>query len=190
MTQGVTAINSLIHNRRSLRAYSPSEEVSDNDLMSLFEAARWAPSAFNEQPWRFIYARKGSEAYDKLFASLAPGNQGWVQNAPVLVMAVVKLNSSHNETFNRHAMHDLGLAMGMLSIQATDLGLNLHQMGGFNQLEAEKVFNIPSGYEAVTITAVGYAGSPSQLPDGLAEKETSPRNRKKLSEIVFEDSWK
>ncbi|MES2627922.1 MAG: nitroreductase family protein [Bacteroidota bacterium] len=166
------------------------EAACDADLLSLFEAARWAPSAFNEQPWRFIYSRKGSEGYDKIFNALLPMNQVWAVNAPVLVLVVVKLNSSHNEHVNRHAAHDLGLAMGNFSAQATHLGLNLHQMGGFKQQEAQEAFHIPAGYEAMTITSVGYLGSEDFLSEALQQREHAPRVRKELSEFAFENEWK
>lgn len=185
-----TNVHPLIHQRRSLRAYDPTKIVNDTELNSLFEAARWAPSAFNEQPWRFIFARKGSTSYQKLFNALMPGNKSWAINAPVLLLAVVKLNSSHNDQLNRHAMHDLGLAMGMLSVQATSIDLNLHQMGGFLQAEVEKDFNIPAGYEAVTITSIGYSGHTELLPEALISKESAPRVRKELSQFVFENEWK
>ncbi len=185
-----STVHPLLTSRRSLRAYDPAKEVSDADLNSLFEAARWAPSAFNEQPWRFIYARKGTEAYDQIFNTLVPSNKDWVTFAPVLVLVIVKLNSSHNGNPNRHAMHDLGLAMGNFSMQATSLGLNLHQMGGFMQQAAQETFNIPEGYEAVTVTAVGYLGSTDNLSEALLGRETAPRVRKDLSEFAFENGWK
>lgn len=179
----------LITKRRSLRAYDPEKEVPDKVLYSLFEAARWAPSAFNEQPWRFIYTRRGTEAYDKLFSTLAPSNQLWVRHAPVLIFALTHISSTHNGEFNRHAAHDLGLAMGMLSVQATALGINLHQMGGFDHQKARELFNIPPVFEGVTITAAGYPGSAGHLPENLLKKETAPRTRKELSDFVFQDHW-
>ncbi len=185
-----TAVHPLITNRRSLRAYDPTKEVSDADLKSLFEAARWAPSAFNEQPWRFIYARKGTDAYQKILDAIVPANQVWAINAPVLMIVVVKLNSSHNDHFNRHAMHDLGLAMGNLSLQATSLGLNLHQMGGFIQKQAEESFGIPEGYEAVTVTSIGFTGPTDFLSEILLQRENAPRVRKEWTEIAFENNWK
>jgi len=183
-------INRLIEDRRSLRSYRADKLVEPEVLLSLFEAARWAPSAFNEQPWRFIYAFKNTSAYEKMFATLSPGNQTWAVNAPVLVCAVVKLNSSHNEEYNRHAMHDLGIAMGMFSIQATDLGLNLHQMGGFDRAKLEADFNIPAGFEAVTVTSVGYSGPADQLAEPFLSRELGPRKRKELKDIAFEGTWK
>lgn len=189
-TENITAIHPLIFNRRSLRAYDPAKEVSDADLNSLFEAARWAPSAFNEQPWRFIYVRKGTEAYQTLFNTLLPMNQSWAINAPVLVLVIVKLNSTYNDQANRHALHDLGLAMGNFSFQATNLALNLHQMGGFKQKEAEAAFNVPEGFEAVTITSVGFTGSMEFLSEPLQQREVAPRVRKELGDIVFENAWK
>lgn len=183
-------IHPLIKERRSLRAYNPDKEVSDEALQSLFEAARWSPSAFNEQPWRYIYARRGSEAYEKMYQTILDGNKPWAGNAPVLVLVIAKVNSSYNDSHNRHAFHDLGLAMGMFTIQATSIGLNLHQMGGFNQREVEELFEIPSGFEAVSITSVGYTGSPDLLPEVLRQRETAPRVRKPVDEFAFENHWK
>lgn len=183
-------LHPLILKRRSLRAYDPTKEVSAEDLNSLFEAARWSPSAFNEQPWRFIYARKGTDAYQKLFDCILPANQVWAINAPVLIMTIVKLNSSHNDQHNRHAMHDLGLAMGMLSMQATHVGLNLHQMGGFMQRQAEDIFQIPQGFEAVTITSAGFTGPTDVLSEILLQRELAPRVRKDISEFAFQNEWK
>jgi nitroreductase len=183
------SILDVIARRRSLRAFDPGKDISDEALLALFGAARWAPSAYNEQPWRFVYARKGSEAYDKLFSALSPSNQVWVSYAPVLVLVAAKLVNSHNGQSNRHALHDTGLAMGMLSVQATELGINLHQMGGFDHVKAETLFNIPPEFEAVTITAAGYPGNISQLPEALQQREQAPRNRKALSEIAGEGSW-
>ncbi|HEX4888660.1 MAG TPA: nitroreductase family protein [Luteibaculaceae bacterium] len=186
----ILQLSPAIANRRSLRAYDPSRSVSQEHLDLLFEAARWAPSAFNEQPWRFVYAHRGDEAFDRLLSCLAPSNALWARNASVLLLVIGKKNSSHNGNYNRHYSHDVGLAMGLLSVQATELGLNLHQMGGYDAPKVEELFQIPDEFETISITSVGYAGNPDGLPETLQVKETAPRSRKSIDEIAFENHFR
>ncbi len=183
-------INELIQSRRSKRAFDPSRPISQHSLDALFKAASCAPSAFNEQPWRFIYSIRETDAFNKLVSFLAPSNQIWAQHAGALLLVVAKKTSSYNGSINRHAIHDVGLAMGMLSIQATELGINVHQMGGFNQQSTEEFFQLPSDYEAITITAIGYLGNPDILEENLKAKELTLTPRKNVSEFAFENNWK
>lgn len=182
-------IHPLLRRRWSPRAFS-ERPVEHDKLRSLLEAARWAPSCFNEQPWHFIVAtRESSEEYERLLTCLVEGNQQWARTAPVLMMSVAKLTFDRNGRENRHALHDVGLAVENLVIQAMDLGLFAHQMAGFHAETAREVFGIPDGYAPVTMIAVGYLGDPATLPDSLQESERSPRTRKPLSDFAFEGSW-
>jgi nitroreductase len=152
----------------------------------LFEAARWAPSSFNEQPWRFIVAaRENKTDFEQLLNCLIQGNIEWAQNAPVLILSVAKLHFTHDGKPNRHAFHDVGLAVGNLIIQATALGLSVHQMAGFYVERARETFGLPDGYEPVGGIALGYAAGVEMLPERLWKRVQSPRTRKPVEEIVF-----
>lgn len=183
------SINPLIMNRRSPRAYS-SSPVDDMILKKLFEAARWAPSCYNNQPWRFVYAHKGTPAYEKLLQTAVEFNQNWAKNAPVLMLSVAKMTFDFNNEPNAHAWHDVGMAMQNLAIQATELGVIVHQMAGFDPKKAKQAFNIPDGFEPVALVAIGYPGAKESLPEDLRKMEDAPRVRKPIDEIAFEGSWK
>jgi len=178
-------IHNLISKRKSIRAFS-EREIDDETMISLFEAARWAPSSANEQPWRFILARKqDKEAFAKMQECLNEGNKIWAKDAAALIITIAKKHFSFNEKSNVYSWHDVGLATAMLSVQATELNLFLHQMGGFNSAKAKEEFQIPDEYEAVSIIAVGYEGNPEALPENLRAREVGERKRKPLSELVF-----
>ncbi|HEY4652699.1 MAG TPA: nitroreductase family protein [Pontibacter sp.] len=182
-------VNKLIQNRWSPRAFD-SRPVEPEKLAALFEAARWAPSAMNEQPWRFMYATKDNpEAYEKLLSTLADANKVWAQHAPVLILSVAKVNYSMGSP-NAFAWHDTGMATAKLALQATELGLHLHIMGGYSTDKAREVLGIPEGYEPVSMIALGYQGDADQLPEPLKARELAPRSRKPLQEIVFNGTWK
>lgn len=182
-------LHALIRNRWSPRAFS-DREVSPDELKTLLEAARWAPSASNEQPWRFIVAPKQDpKAFAKVLSVLVEANQVWAKNAAVLMIAVAKKTSSGSQKPNGHAWHDVGLALGNLVLQAGALGLHVHMMAGFDAAKAREVFHIPDDFDAATAIAVGYLGDPDGLPDKLRERETAARSRKSLSEIAFADTW-
>jgi nitroreductase len=183
-----SAPDNLIHairHRWSPRSFH-DRDVSAADLKTVFDAARWAASSFNEQPWRFFAGRRNSETYEKIFSTLMEVNQQWAKTAPVLIMGVAKTKFSHNGAPNRVALYDLGAAAATLCYQATALGLHTHQMAGFNVDTARKVFNVPEEYIFGAVIALGYQGEPGALtnPQMLAQ-ETSPRQRKPLSEIVL-----
>ena len=164
--------------------------VSEADLQSLFEAARWAPSSYNEQPWSYIVATKEKpEEFSQLLSCLVEGNQVWARNAPVLAMGVARLNFTRNNKPNRAAIHDLGLAAGHLVIEASARGLVVHQMIGILPDRAREVYKIPEGYEPMTGIAIGYVGDPDRLPDHLKERDLAPRSRKPLREFVFSGTW-
>lgn len=176
-------INNLISERWSPRSFK-DQEVTDQEIGSLFEAARWAASSMNEQPWRFIYAKKGEEAFDKITKALMDGN-AWAAQAPLLIATVIRTTMTRNGKPNGSALHDLGLAVGNLSIQATELELSLHQMGGIYPEVIEEEFNLGDDYKAVTLIALGHAGEADQLESPLKERELAERNRKPLNEIAF-----
>ena len=181
-------IHELLKKRWSPRAFD-ERPVEADKLLSLFEAARWAPSSNNGQPWRFLVARKESKAeYDRLFNCLVEGNQKWAHRAPVLLLSVAKLQFEDGSA-NRHALHDTGMAAENLAIQATALGLVTHQMAGFDVEKARVDLKIPSGYEPVAMIAVGYPGELASLPDRLRERELQPRSRQPISEWTFSGQW-
>ncbi len=164
--------------------------VAQADLRSLFEAARWAASSYNEQPWSFFVATKENpEEFARLLSCLVEGNQGWAKAAPVLVLGVVSLKFSLNNKDNRAAVHDLGLAAGNLLVEATARGLCVHQMIGILPDKAREVYQIPEHSEAWTAIAIGYKGDPAKLPDALKERDLAPRQRKPLSQFVFTGKW-
>lgn len=175
-------------NRWSARAFS-DRDVSADDLKRVFEAARWAASSRNEQPWRYFVGRRGSQTYQKIYSTLAPANQVWAGAAPVLIFGVASTKFVHNGSENRVALYDLGAATSYLTLQAAALGLTTHQMAGFDEKKALEVFAIPEGYEAGAVVALGYQGEPSALSNQhLLEMETSPRTRKPLKEFVL-SAW-
>ncbi|MEZ4745442.1 MAG: nitroreductase family protein [Calditrichia bacterium] len=187
--KNTSEILDLIKSRRSLRSFA-DKPVSATTISTIFEAARWAPSSRNEQPWRFLVATKNQpEAYQKILDALNLSNREWAQRAPVLILTIAKKAFDHNNAPNAHAWHDVGLAIGNVNIQATAMGLVLHQMGGFNPNVAIENFRIPENFEPVTIIAMGYPGDPDMLTEKLQMLEKAPRSRKSLSEIVFTGKW-
>jgi nitroreductase len=182
-------IHELLQQRWSPRAFSP-RPVEDDALRSLFEAARWAPSSSNEQPWSFLVTRRDETAdFERLLRCLSEGNRRWASAAPVLVLAVARLFFESDGRTNRHALYDVGQAVASLAIQATALGLSLHQMAGFDVARAREELSVPEGHEPVTVIAVGYRGDPESLPDRLRERELARRSRKALATFVFSGSW-
>ena len=182
-------IHDLIQRRWSPRAFA-DRPVPPGDLCRLLEAARWAPSSNNEQPWNFILATKENRTeYDRLFSCLVPGNQLWAGQAPALMMSIAKLRFAEDQSPNRHAFHDVGLAMGNFLVQAMALEIFVHQMAGFEVDKARKLFAIPDGFEPVAMIAVGYLGDPNTLPENLRKRELAPRTRKPLDSFVFTARW-
>jgi nitroreductase len=181
-------IHDLMRQRWSPRAFD-DRPIELDKLRSLFEAARWAPSSNNEQPWRFLVATKEKKAeYDRLFNCLVEGNQQWALHAPMLVLSVAKLQFEDGSP-NRHAFHDTGMAAENLVLQATAFGLVAHQMAGFRIDQARVDCQIPEGYEPLAMIAVGYPGDPAQLSDRLRAREGQPRVRKALTEFVYSATW-
>jgi nitroreductase len=164
--------------------------VAEADLCSLFEAARWAASSYNEQPWNYLVAtREDPREFERLLGCLVEANQAWAKAAPVLVLGVVSLRSAKNNQANRAAVHDLGLAAGNLSVEATARGLSVHQMIGILPDKAREVYQIPAHYEAWTALAIGYKADPATLPEALKERDLAPRQRRPLGKFVFTGQW-
>src|SRR5438094_207349 len=182
-------IEEILRRRWSPRAFS-DRMVESEKLQSLFEAARWAPSSFNEQPWSFIVATKQNlEEHALLLSCLVEKNQQWARLAPVLMVSVTKLNFEKTGKPNRHAFHDVGLAMGSMLVQATALGLFVHQMAGFSVEKVREAYGVPQDFEPVAAIAIGYPADPEVLPESFREQEVGPRRRKPISSFVFEGKW-
>ena len=165
--------------------------VAEADLCSLFEAARWAASSYNEQPWNYIVATKeNSKEFEQLLSCLVEANQAWAKAAPVLVLGVVSLRFAKNAKDNRAAVHDLGLASGNLVMEATTRGLSVHQMIGILPDKAREVYQIPEHFEAWTAMAIGYNADPATMPTALKERDMAPRQRRPLRDFVFAGHWK
>lgn len=184
-----TPIHDVLRHRWSPRAFD-SRPVEPEKLRSLFEAARWAASSYNAQPWYFIVATKDdAENYKRVTDCFIEFNQGWTKGAPVVALSVAGLKFQHNGEPNRHAFHDVGQAAANLALQATALGLQIHQMAGILPDKAREIFGVPEGYEVVAGIALGYPGDPASLPDQLRNKEVAPRERKTLDSFVFTGKW-
>lgn len=182
-------VHDFIRQRWSPRAFA-DRDLEPGVLRSLLQAAQWAPSCFNEQPWAFIVAtRDQPEAFAELLGCLVPGNQTWAKSAPLLMLTAAKLAFDHNGKPNRHALHDVGLAVAQLTLQATSLGLGVHQMAGIDRGKARETYGIPESWDPVTAVAVGHFGDPQSLPEGLRERELGPRKRKPLADFVFAGGW-
>ena len=183
------SLSKVIPRRYSAIAFS-KREPDQKTLEQLFEAARWAASCFNEQPWRFIFAlQKDTAAFERILNCLAAPNQKWAKMAPLLMITIARSGFTKNESPNRHAWYDLGQAISQLALQAADLGLSIHQMAGFDSQKAQQELKIPQAYEAVAAAALGYPGQIEELEPDLQKRARSPRTRKELSEIVFQDLW-
>lgn len=182
-------VHPLFEQRWSPRAYADTP-VTDAELHSILEAARWAPSCFNEQPWRFIVVTRGQrELYDAFVACLSEGNQKWAPTAPVLLLSVASTHFARNGKPNRTAQHDVGLATGQLVLQAESLGLAARQMAGFDADRARALFEIPEGFDPVAAIALGRPGDPGVLDEVFQAKERSPRVRRPQSEFVIRGKW-
>jgi len=182
-------IHELIRDRWSPRAFS-QKEIAPEVLRSLFEAARWAPSSSNEQPWAFIVATHNDrENFQKALQPLVEFNANWARHAYALGFAVAELAFAKNNTPNRNAQYDTGAAMAWLTAEATARGLFVHQMAGFDPDTAREVFEIPAGWEAIAAFAIGYPGDPASLPQPLRDRETAARSRKPIREFVMSGKW-
>jgi nitroreductase len=183
------SLHELIRNRWSPRAFA-EKSVPAEDLRSLFEAARWAPSSNNEQPWAYLVATKEDpENFAKMLGVLVEFNAAWAKNAPVLGLSVAHLKTARDGKLNRVALHDVGSASAQLTSEANARGLQVHQMAGFDADRARHAFTIPPDWEPVAAMAIGYPGDPESLPEKLRERELAPRTRKPLTEFVMTGGW-
>ncbi|HXH67588.1 MAG TPA: nitroreductase family protein [Candidatus Limnocylindrales bacterium] len=182
-------VHDLIKHRWSPRAFS-GQPIPPEILRSLFEAARWAPSSSNEQPWAFLVATShDKENHARMLSTLVEFNQGWAKHAPVLAIAVSEMAFAKTGKPNRNAFYDTGSAVAHLSMEATSRGLFVHQMAGFDPHKAIELFEIPTGWEPISAFTVGYPGDPETLPDTLRQRELAPRERKTLDSFVMSGHW-
>ena len=177
-------IHPLILNRWSKRAMS-GKNISDHELMSIFEAARWAPSSYNNQPWKFLYAKKDTPHWDKFFNLLVEFNQSWAKNAAALVVILSRKNFEHNNKLSRTHNFDAGAAWQNMALQGTSIDLVVHGMEGFSYKKAREELNISEDYDIQAMVAIGRKGLKDTLPLTLQEKEL-PNNRKNLDIIINE----
>ena len=182
-------IHDLIRHRWSPRAFAKTP-VEPHVLASLFEAARWAPSSNNEQPWAYVVATQDDAAnFAKMLSVLVEFNANWARNAPVLLLAVASLKFHNDGSPNRNATYDTGAASALLTVEATARGLFVHQMAGFDPVKAKHAFAIPADWEPIAALAIGYPGDPESLSQKLRDRELAPRVRKPLAEFVMSGSW-
>jgi len=182
-------IHELLASRWSPYGFA-DRPVADDDLRSLFEAARWAPSSYNEQPWSYIVATKANpEEFKRLLSCLVEGNQAWAKAAPVLALGCTSLTFVRNGKPNAAAIHDLGLASANLVLEAMARGLFVHQMIGILPDKAREIYRIPEDVQPKTGLAIGYAGDPNLLPELYKERDLAARDRKRLNEFVFGGQW-
>lgn len=184
-------IDATLANRWSGRAYDAGKTVSPQQIIALLEAARWAPSCFGDQPWRFVVWDKATDAaaWQQAFDCLVPGNQAWVKDSSVLVLVAADTLFNHNGKPNRWGGYDTGAAAENLCLQASAMGLMAHQMGGFDPAKAREVFNVPAQYELMAMISVGHPADVSTLSGEVLERETASRSRKALGELFFNGTW-
>lgn len=188
-TEQTNEIINLIKKRWSPREFDPAKKISSSQISQLFEAARWTPSAYNEQPWKFIIVTKDNpEQFEKMLNLLTDGNKVWAANASALILTIASLRSSHNGAENFHALYDLGACVTNLSLQAVELDIHVNQMGGFHRDKATKVFKLGEEYVAVSILALGYLPETETFKE-KKERHVANRKRKFLNEFVFRNNW-
>ncbi|MCS7003989.1 MAG: nitroreductase family protein [Cytophagales bacterium] len=173
----------LLRSRWSARAFAETP-ISHENLMTLFEAAVWAPSSMNEQPWHFVYAHHHDDVFAKFVDCLVEGNQAWAKNAAVLVLILAKTHHEKGNVPNKYAWYDVGAATTQMLIQAASMNIYGHIMGGFEPKKVYEHFKIPQGYEPVCFTALGYLADPATLSEPFYTREITPRTRKPLTEVV------
>ncbi len=165
--------------------------MPEEALRRALEAARWAASCNNAQPWHYVIARRHRDAagFAAILGCLTPGNQAWCAAAPVLMVSVARMDFPANGKPNRHAWHDVGAASAQLAIEAAALGLQAHQMAGFDPARARAALGIPEGFEPVAAIALGYPGRPDALAEPYRTRETAPRQRRDVAEFAFIGAW-
>lgn len=181
-------IHPLLKRRWSPRAFADTP-VEKEKLQSIFEAARWSPSAGNEQPWKFIVGIRPDKTWEMIYDSLADGNKIWNKNVPVLIISIGKKVLSRDQKPYLHFKYDTGQSVAHMSIEAMNQGLFVHQMAGFDPQIITEEFNVPADHQPLTAIAIGYPGNPDDLPDYLKKRELSARTRKDFSEFVFSGTF-
>ncbi|OUD14641.1 nitroreductase family protein [Thioflexithrix psekupsensis] len=186
------AIHDLIAQRWSPRALDPNKFITLDQTTALLEAARWSPSCFGAEPWRYVLCdrQRSASAWRKALDCLAPANQVWAQHAPLFLIATAVNDFSHNQQPNRWAQYDTGAACENICLQAVALGLVAHQMGGFDPQQIKQAFELPDDVTVMSVIAVGYQASATALDEALREREEAPRQRKSLAEIAFDGHWR
>ena len=184
-------IHDILQNRWSPRSFDADKSIDPQTLTALLEAARWAPSCFNDQPWRFLVCNKTTHlsAWEKLLSTLGEKNQIWARNAPVLILSMAMHEFGHNGKPNRWSMYDAGAASVSLCLQATSMGLATHQMGGFDAAQCKQSFDLPDACNPMSVIAVGHRAAAELLPDDLRETELKARSRKPLNECFYFGSF-
>lgn len=184
-------VHEIIENRWSPRAFDANKSINHADLLALLEAARWTASCFNDQPWRFVVCDKNTDktGWENAFAILADRNKLWAKNAPVLMLSVAMENFNHNGKPNRWAIYDTGAAAASLALQATALGLVVHQMGGFDVEKARAVFNLPDDCTPMAMMAVGYQAEVEVLDEDFKTAELAARSRATIQQRFYAGQW-
>ena len=184
-------INELIAARWSGRAYDQGRLLTRDQIIALLEAARWAPSCYGDQPWRFLVFDKATnrEGWEQALACLAEGNQGWAKQAPLLLLACADSVLSKTGDHNRWGQYDTGAACENICLQATASGLMAHQMGGFDADKTRQLFAIPAQFTPMAMVAIGYQLPEAEIPDDIKEREQNPRSRNPLADNFFEATW-
>ena len=177
-------VHEFIAERWSPRSFDASAEIDTDHIVAMLEAARWAPSAMNMQPWRFAVAMRGSDEYAQFLATLSPGNSTWAHRASALIVAATETQTPEGKP-NPWAQYDLGLAVSLLTVQAHSMGLHIHQMGGFDRATVASQLALPDHVTPIVVLAVGRIGEPEQLEGPLLDRERSTRQRKPLDEILL-----
>lgn len=177
-------IHPLIKKRWSARAFS-ADPISDEHLAALFEAASWAPSSMNQQPWKYFYAHRADNSFNSFFECLMPGNKLWADKASVLVLSLAEKNFSQNPNVNRHAWHDVGAANTLLLLQAAQMEIYGHQLGGFDKEKTIETFKLPEHLEPICFIALGYYGDMNDLQEPFKSRETSIRQRNSIADFAF-----
>jgi nitroreductase len=191
LAQTSRPIHELLARRYSTRAFDASKPVSRDQVITLLEAARWAPSCNGDEPWRFLVWDKTRDAagYQKVFDTLSENNKKWVKNVPLLILGCAGVNFQATGKPNRWTQYDTGAAATSIALQATALGLQAHQMAGYDVDKVRAAFDIPAEYTPMGLIAVGYPASPDVLDDETKAKEVKARGRKPLAERFFEGGW-
>ncbi|MEU0284311.1 nitroreductase family protein [Streptomyces sp. NPDC006147] len=182
------AVHPLLAERWSPRSFDAAHTLGDEELLSLLEAARWAPSAFNAQPWRFLVGRRGDPTYRRVLDSLIPFNQEWARTSSLLVAALAEERADNGVPLHG-AAYDTGLAVSQLVLQAHALGLHGHQMSGFDAEVLHGSLGVPVGYRALSVVAVGALAPADLMPPRLRERETAARERRPVAETFFGPTW-